>query len=335
MKRDSIQNGRLRKTPLFIFSLPRSGSTLLQKVLSTNSQVSTTAETWFLLHLLQARRADDIVAIYNHRNAVLAVNEFLARSAGDDCYRQETASYIINLYSRLFPGDGRYALDKTPRYHMYAKQIVELFANDAKYIVLWRNPLSIVSSIVETWKAGKWELATHFVDLYLGVEGMLAAGKVGAAHICHVRYEDLVREPEATLDVIGRYLSIDIQVPDGELATISTNLQGSMGDKNLKNYEAISADSFDNWGATFSTATRKRWARNYISFLREVELPNYFYDLDLLTSQLDSQANGTFAEAIADSFHWWKTITYSMLEGPQFKSKFSKRYDFRKFMAKR
>ena len=38
--------------PIFIFSAPRSGSTLLQRVLAAHTQVATASEPWILLPLL-------------------------------------------------------------------------------------------------------------------------------------------------------------------------------------------------------------------------------------------------------------------------------------------
>ena len=38
---------------VFIFSQPRSGSTILQKILSNNNQIHADGETWLLLPILQ------------------------------------------------------------------------------------------------------------------------------------------------------------------------------------------------------------------------------------------------------------------------------------------
>ena len=36
---------------------------------------------------------------------------------------------------------------------------------DAKVIFLWRNPLAVVASIVETWTKGKWNVDRWQGDL--------------------------------------------------------------------------------------------------------------------------------------------------------------------------
>ena len=42
---------------IFIISQPRSGSTLLQRMLSGNKDIKTSAETWLMLHPLYAVRS--------------------------------------------------------------------------------------------------------------------------------------------------------------------------------------------------------------------------------------------------------------------------------------
>ena len=43
--------------PVFLLSLPRSGSTLLQRLLAVSPEVATAPEPWFLLPLVQSTRA--------------------------------------------------------------------------------------------------------------------------------------------------------------------------------------------------------------------------------------------------------------------------------------
>ena len=46
--------------PIFIFSLPRSGSTILQKILMSSTQVSSSNEMWILLPLLNLKSKSGI-----------------------------------------------------------------------------------------------------------------------------------------------------------------------------------------------------------------------------------------------------------------------------------
>ena len=42
--------------PVFLFSLPRSGSTMLQRALGRHPNIATLSESWFLLGLIPPRR---------------------------------------------------------------------------------------------------------------------------------------------------------------------------------------------------------------------------------------------------------------------------------------
>ena len=44
------------KNLIFIISPPRSGSTLLQRILNNSSEIETTSEPWFLLHYLGIKK---------------------------------------------------------------------------------------------------------------------------------------------------------------------------------------------------------------------------------------------------------------------------------------
>ena len=52
---DSHMNGSAHPIrPLFLLSLPRSGSTLVQRVLARSPQIATASETWLLMPFLAA-----------------------------------------------------------------------------------------------------------------------------------------------------------------------------------------------------------------------------------------------------------------------------------------
>lgn len=53
-------------TPLFLFSLPRSGSTLAQRMLAAHPAVATVTEPWILLPFLYARKEEGVYAEYRH-----------------------------------------------------------------------------------------------------------------------------------------------------------------------------------------------------------------------------------------------------------------------------
>lgn len=67
--------------PIFIISLPRSGSTLLQNILSNNSEISTTSEPWILIPLISFYKGD-YKSKTNPHLAKEAVSDFLKTATG-------------------------------------------------------------------------------------------------------------------------------------------------------------------------------------------------------------------------------------------------------------
>src|SRR5215217_1222403 len=132
--------------PIFIFSLPRTGSTLLQRVLSAHNEVSSVAEPWVLLPLLYSLRKNGAYSEYGNNLMVSAVEDFCSELPnGRDDYLFEIRECVLRLYQKVSKSSDSpsYFLDKTPRYHLVADDIVQMFP-DGKFILLWRHPLSVI-----------------------------------------------------------------------------------------------------------------------------------------------------------------------------------------------
>lgn len=194
--------------PLFLFSLPRSGSTLAQRILAAHEEVDTASEPWLLLPYFYTLRNRGVYAEYNHASLVSAVEDFCETlPGGREGYVAELREFALRLYRRAAAKDARYFLDKTPRYHLISHEVIHAFP-ECKHLFLWRNPLSVVASLVETWGRGKWNIYRHKVDLFDGLEALIEAYKANESSVHAARYEDLVTEPETSWSGIFRYLDL-------------------------------------------------------------------------------------------------------------------------------
>jgi hypothetical protein len=161
--------------PIFLISLPRSGSTLVQRVLTSHDKISSVSEPWFLLPVFWSLHSNGVYASYNHKLLNAAVEDLMTKlpnGMGD--YAEAVRRYAMHVYASLSsPGD-IYFIDKTPRYSLIADALIRFFP-DARFIFLWRNPLSVTSSLINTYGKGKWILDYYRVDLYHGLSAMLEA----------------------------------------------------------------------------------------------------------------------------------------------------------------
>jgi hypothetical protein len=71
-------------TPIFLLSLPRSGSTLVQRVLAAHDGVATAAEPWILLPQIYALRTEGAYAEYGHALATRAIGDFARNLDGGE-----------------------------------------------------------------------------------------------------------------------------------------------------------------------------------------------------------------------------------------------------------
>lgn len=276
--------------PLFIFSLPRSGSTLLQRVLSADHQISSVAEPWLLLPLIYAFKEKGIKAEYSHQWASIALNDFINElPGGKQDYLTEMGTAIRNLYQKASSSNNnaRYFLDKTPRYTLIADEIIDTFP-EGKFIYLWRNPLAIIASIIDTWSSGKWDLSMCEIDLYDGMANIISNYQSVAENGLAVQYESFLLSPEKELSRIAEYL--DLELDPAVLSNFSdVSFQGELGDPTgSKNYSTVNTAPLEKWKTVIKNPLRKRWCRNYLTWLGETRLKLMGYDLEHLLHELES-----------------------------------------------
>ena len=275
-------------TPIFIFSLPRSGSTLVQRILATHPEVATASEPWILLPFLYTRRANGIYAEYAHRVAYKAIEDFCAGlPGGPSDYLREIRELVLRLYRARAHLDAKYFVDKTPRYVVISPEIVELFP-DARFVFLWRNPLAIISSIIETWGAGRWNIYEFEFELFDGLENLIAARRHVGPRACSVRFEELVGEGSGAREALFRQLGLEFDAArTGRFSAIQ--LTGRMGDHvGSARYFRFSQEPVEGWKRTLGSPVRKMWCRHYLRWIGKERLTVMGYDLDTLLQELDS-----------------------------------------------
>lgn len=200
---------------IFLISQPRSGSTLVQRILAVHPDIYTTSEPWLMLHPHYALRSDGYRAEYNEELARKAMEAFLqVIPKGEDEYIKGVRRMYSYLYESALAGSGkRYFLDKTPRYYLIIPELFRTFPK-ARYIILFRNPLAVLCSVLKTWVKEDWfSLSGAKNDLIraprllLGGLGLLGKGVVV------IHYEPLVENPGGEVKRICDLLGLDF-VPE-------------------------------------------------------------------------------------------------------------------------
>ncbi|HET7172365.1 MAG TPA: sulfotransferase [Gaiellales bacterium] len=277
--------------PLFVLSLPRSGSTLLQRMLATHPEVATSSEPWILLPQLYALRPYDAQAEYGHRTAARALHDFCdVLPGGRAAYLEEVRRTVLALYEQA-AGGATWFVDKTPRYHLVVDEIMELFPG-ARFVFLWRHPLAVAASVVDSFGRGHWNIDRYGVDLYGGLDRLVAAQARNDPRARSIRYEDLVADPEGVTAGIFEFLDLP---PAGDTATRFTevDLAGRMGDRTgRKRYDTVTEESVSRWRETMRNPLRKRWCAGYLRFVGPDRMGAMGYDAAEIEHELSSIRTG-------------------------------------------
>jgi hypothetical protein len=261
---------------------------MAQRILASHKDVATTSEPWILLPYLYTSQNRGVFAEYGHKIMVRAVEDFCHElENGVEDYMLEIRNLILRLYARAAKGETKYFLDKTPRYHLVVEDVMRLFPK-GRFIFLWRNPLAVVSSIIETWGKGIWNLYGYKVDLFKGLANLVAAYQKNKPRVCSMRYEDLINDPERQWRLIFDYLGLTF---DQQLLSKfnKTQLTGGLGDSNgFMRYDGISKEPLEKWKHTLANPIRKAWCKRYLRWIGKERMSVMGYDLNTLLEELTS-----------------------------------------------
>jgi hypothetical protein len=271
--------------PLFLLSQPRSGSTLVQRVIAAHPSVATTSEPWILLPLLYAVREEGARAEYWHTAAAQGIQDFCETlPGGRDDYLAELRDLATRLYERAAGAPVTYFVDKTPHYHLILDELMAAF-EDARFVFLWRNPLAVLSSLLATFRDGRWEPWLFSLDLFDAISSLVSAMMRGDGRAYSVRYEDLLRGAEGWR---GLFDFLELEFQPGLLESFGeVRLAGRYGDHaGTARYAELSAEPLEKWPETINSPLRRRWSRRYLHWIGERRLAAMGYELGELLAEL-------------------------------------------------
>lgn len=196
---------------LFLIGPPRSGSTLLARMLGAHPQVFAPAEPHLLTPLAHLGYYETVErAPFDPVISQAAIRELVASlPGGERDYLAALRAYSDSLYGRLLEASGRrLLLDKTPAYALSLDFVAKLYPK-ARYVVLTRNPFAVWSSYVQSFFDGDHASAHRFnplLERYVPAVARFLREAPVAIH--RVRYEELVAEPEAQMRALCSFLGL-------------------------------------------------------------------------------------------------------------------------------
>ena len=309
---------------IFIFSLPRSGSTLLQRMFCRATEVKSISEPAVLLPLLYHRYNKEIYSSYNVQVFSRGVEDLVSlyRNGWDD-YDAELRTFVLKLYENALGESGKHFVDKTPRYSLIAPEIVKLFPR-AKFIFLWRDPLRIVDSAINSLWSRRWLPSRMAIDFEQGVQKLCSAAQTLGERAIHIRYEELVTAPEEKFELLLNELGM-AHLFEGIRRELPVRL-GSLGDPaTTSTSKAIFKTSASRPLQHMESLVRQRWILKRFSKFPS----NYWSYLGKSYSDVESELSKcpiSFQQSLVDAgrsmFAWSDSQFDFSVRKDRLKSKF-------------
>ena len=270
--------------PLFVISLPRAGSTLLQRLLMAHSAIDSSGEPWLALPLAYMLKADGVISDYGHKSAHRSILSFVdGLPHGEDDFYKEASTFLTRLYGARSKEGSRFFLDKTPRYYKIMPELRKMFP-ETPVILLLRNPLSVFGSMLNfidgdlrylpMWK-NDWLAGSRQMSTLLGED----------AH-CHiVHFEEMVSASEKVMNDVMQFLGLHLE--DQQIQSFADQKLDRGDPTGVKVYNQIDAAPLSSWKRSINTYTKKRVAMQWLKMLPDDVWSQQGYDRSTTLEELE------------------------------------------------
>ena len=209
--------------PIFVVGVPRSGTTLLQSLLSASPDAYSLPETHFFEFILPrlSKEADETLTEEDLEQAlsllklVMGLNPperkrlALGAEAKNGLLTGKTLfEFVLEWYRPASDQTKELrVIEKTPLHVECMEEIFTLYTN-ASFVHIVRDPRNAISSILNTpfvastclpWHAQRWNLILHLAWTFR---------QIAPRNIISIRYEDLVEDTETTLKRVCAFVGL-------------------------------------------------------------------------------------------------------------------------------
>lgn len=243
-----------------VLAFPRSGGTLLRRVLDQHPQVSCPAEPW--LTTACARFLEEVPT----ETVPVGVRAGLGFAGiGEGQVYEALRGLIFGFHGQMAQGKTVW-VEKSGFDLFHLTELADLLAGHARFVGLVRHPLDvIVSNLDLAARMGRFmpEMASWLARHPAPVEALAAAwadrtlalldfveAQAGAAHL--IRYEDMVAAPDATLGGVFDLLGVARLDGAALTAAVAAPARIGLGDWKAQGAEGFSAGSVGRWPKALS-----------------------------------------------------------------------------------
>jgi len=197
--------------PVFVVGCPRSGTTLVQCILSASAHAFSLPETHFFSYVLPVLGGDPYRALepadlQSARAALESEADLPPLPAVWATPHATALDLFIAIVEHYRPdGDATLrAIEKTPRHVLHMDTIRRCFA-DARFVNVVRDPVDVASSLLGVPFESSRSVLSH---AQRWTESVLAARAFGAYT---VHYETLIHQPESTTRALCDFVDLPFE----------------------------------------------------------------------------------------------------------------------------
>ena len=211
---------------VFVVGCPRSGTTLLQRMLDAHPMLAVANDTHFIPQVISKVRTEDETLLTPERvEFVRSYKRFPRLGVDDDVVDQaaeRSATYpefVSELYTEMARAQGKpLSGEKTPDYVRCIPLLHRLFP-DARFVHIIRDGRDVALSTLqwanekkgpgrfELWQEQPLAVCALWWAWQVG-SGRRDGARIGAEHYFELCYEDLTAEPETQLQLVSEFLDL-------------------------------------------------------------------------------------------------------------------------------
>jgi hypothetical protein len=302
---------------LFISGPPRSGTTLLQLLLSEHSRIAISPETTFIQNLLIWELKNNVVIRGKIKEKLLGyinndiklstwphfdVSNFYSEVINNDFKVDELLNKLFYNYSIGCQKEPRYIGNKkeiySQKYGIYIKKIFP----DSKFIFIVRDPRDVVASSINNLYGYDLKRAA-FNCYYMGYY-IQKIRKLYPKDVFIIKYENLAKNPRTETKKICSFLDLDFQ---------SSMLDFYNSNKDYKNLIGSTKNIHKNTNKPINSDNSFKWKRNNVFSEHELKCIEHMTFNYIKSFKYDSNGrrfniSSVFSKAICWKMKFQKSV---------------------------